>query len=320
MAVNKIVTKVDGTINKTIDFNDLKSGLSAGAHTITAEAWNGATLVSTQTKNITIAAGAAFEAETTAFMQDSDVNIPNDGTVFYSGTPQETSGANLWTFIDDFIKREKTAGRWVNILYFRPRIKGITLAHAVNLKNPTTFKGVYYGSWIHNELGSTGNGANTYMTTGFNPSIEQVSGQSGMGAVLSNFSTALTAVMGCRISDTNASEFFTPGSGFDFLFRYNNGAVTLSGTTPNLYGVQIVNKINTTSTIFYNGIEKVSGLGTNPLQNLEMYEGKVNGRTGLNLNGRLGCTFQVSNFTDADCIDFSASVEQLELDLKRKTW
>ena len=56
MSVNKIITKVDGVENKTIDFNDLKSGLAAGSHTITVEAWNGATLVSTQTKNITIAA------------------------------------------------------------------------------------------------------------------------------------------------------------------------------------------------------------------------------------------------------------------------
>jgi len=61
MSVNKIVTKVDGVENKTIDFNDLKEGLSAGAHTITVEAFNGATLVSTQTKNITIAATLWYE-------------------------------------------------------------------------------------------------------------------------------------------------------------------------------------------------------------------------------------------------------------------
>jgi len=60
MSVNKIVTKVDGTINKTIDFNDLRAGLSAGAHTITVEAYNGSSLISTQTKNITIAAVTAY--------------------------------------------------------------------------------------------------------------------------------------------------------------------------------------------------------------------------------------------------------------------
>ena len=58
MSVNKIVTKVDGVENKTIDFNDLKSDLAAGAHTITVEAFNGSTLINSQTKNITIAAVA----------------------------------------------------------------------------------------------------------------------------------------------------------------------------------------------------------------------------------------------------------------------
>ena len=55
MPVNKIVTKVDGLENKTIDFNDLKAGLAAGSHTITVEAWNEATLVNSQTRNFTIA-------------------------------------------------------------------------------------------------------------------------------------------------------------------------------------------------------------------------------------------------------------------------
>jgi len=54
MNANKIVTKIDGVENKTIDFNDLKSGLAPGAHTVTVEAYNGSTLISTQTKNITI--------------------------------------------------------------------------------------------------------------------------------------------------------------------------------------------------------------------------------------------------------------------------
>ena len=60
MAVNKIVTKVDGVVNKTINFNDLKAGLAAGSHTITVEAFNGATLVNSQTRNFTIAGSATY--------------------------------------------------------------------------------------------------------------------------------------------------------------------------------------------------------------------------------------------------------------------
>jgi len=72
MSVNKIVTKVDGVENKTIDFNDLKAGLGAGAHTITVEAYNGATLVSTQTKNITIAAPSSIDSSLQAVLDYAD--------------------------------------------------------------------------------------------------------------------------------------------------------------------------------------------------------------------------------------------------------
>ena len=260
-----------------------------------------------------------YEVETTAYMYE--INIPNDATIYYAGKPQEATGSNLWTYIDDFIKREKLAGRWVNILYFRPRIKGTALAHSINLIDTTKFQGTYFGGWTHNELGSTGDGTSGYMTTGFNPSLEQISGQSGMGASLLDYTgTNVTGIMGCRNGSSDASEMFTPGNSYDFLFRYNAGNIGLLGSTPDLYGVQVLNRISSTSKLFYNGIEKKISNGAGSLQNLEMYEGRINNLAGYNIKGRLGCTFQISNFTDVDCIDFSASVEQLELDLKRKTW
>jgi len=54
MGITKYIVKVDGVQTKVLDLSDIKSGLATGAHTITAEAWNGSTLISTQTKNITI--------------------------------------------------------------------------------------------------------------------------------------------------------------------------------------------------------------------------------------------------------------------------
>jgi len=117
MSVNKIVTKVDGVENKTIDFNDLKAGLSAGAHTVTVEAYNGATLVSTQTKNVTIAAAGDTTAPTitTATVEDANpdklvvvfsevVTITNTTGLTIAGAATPTlsaptgSGSNTITF------------------------------------------------------------------------------------------------------------------------------------------------------------------------------------------------------------------------------
>ena len=93
MSVNKIVTKVDGTINKTINFNDLKAGLAVGSHTITVEAWNGATLVSTQTKNITIASSdSTAPTITTATVEDAN---PNKLVVVFSEVVTITNTTGL---------------------------------------------------------------------------------------------------------------------------------------------------------------------------------------------------------------------------------
>jgi len=93
MAVNKIVTKVDGTINKAIDFNDLKAGLAVGSHTITVEAWNGSTLVSAQTRNITIASSdSTAPTITTATVEDAN---PNKLVVVFSEVVTITNTTGL---------------------------------------------------------------------------------------------------------------------------------------------------------------------------------------------------------------------------------
>jgi len=121
MSVNKIVTKVDGTINKTIDFNDLKAGLGAGAHTITVEAWNGAELISTQTKNITIAA-AGDEAETTSYINrvntDTGVVI-NEAYIdtVYKQLKTDASLANLLFWMDAKGGMKKDASNFISKTY-----------------------------------------------------------------------------------------------------------------------------------------------------------------------------------------------------------
>ena len=93
MAVNKIVTKVDGVENKTIDFNDLKAGLAAGGHTVTVAAYNGATLVNSQTRNITIA-GADTTAPTITTVTVEDAN-PDKLVVVFSEAVTITNTTGL---------------------------------------------------------------------------------------------------------------------------------------------------------------------------------------------------------------------------------
>lgn len=150
MSVNKIVTKVDGVENKTIDFNDLKSGLSTGNHTITVEAYNGATLISSQTKNITIAAGASYDADYQAVLDYATTNaialpdsaqqsIDNQLLIDYKAT-------GAWAKDDCFMKFTGTASAAFKLIDWKRLISMVG-----------------YGSLTWSDTGAKGNGTNAYI-------------------------------------------------------------------------------------------------------------------------------------------------------------
>ena len=157
MSVNKIVTKVDGTINKTIDFNDLKAGLAVGAHTITVEAYNGATLVSTQTKNITIAAVVAYDVDYQAVL---------DAVVAAGDTLPSTAQQDI---DNQFMIDYKATGGWDkdDVVY---KFKGVSSIGYKLMCWKRLVKAEAFGSLTWSDAGVKGNGTNSYIKTGYIPS------------------------------------------------------------------------------------------------------------------------------------------------------
>ena len=106
MGITKYIVKVDGAPTKILDLSDIKAGLSAGAHTITAEAWNGATLVSTQTKNITIASAQQVAAPTNlrfdtitsdSFKIHFDYPLTSENRYYYEISLQSDFSTIIWS-------------------------------------------------------------------------------------------------------------------------------------------------------------------------------------------------------------------------------
>jgi len=114
-----------------------------------------------------------YEPETTAYMNNADVNIPNDGTVYFSATAYQITGAELWTALDAFVVSVKTSlgltlkqnNLSTKFKFIYPRIGGTATAHRINLVDPTTFIGTFSGGWTHNGSGALPNGTNGYMDT-----------------------------------------------------------------------------------------------------------------------------------------------------------
>jgi hypothetical protein len=63
---------------------------------------------------------------------------------------------------------------------------GVSSSFEVNLKDPSTFRGTFFGGWTFASTGIQGNGTNAYMDTGFNSSIEVALNSHAYGIYLPN--------------------------------------------------------------------------------------------------------------------------------------
>jgi len=241
MSVNKIVTKVDGVINKTINFNDLKAGISLGAHTITAEAWNGATLISTQTKNITITATTSYEAETTAYM--NAIAIPdNSSASIYTGKTNN----DIWVAVDTYIKDLKSNSLWDKIEALYPIVGDTANKHSYNLRDSNTYQITWFGSGTHTINGYTGNGTNGYGNTGF---VETRNADNSSFVLLrtSNINSSTVEIGGVTASYSSGSHIYTKyNNANDIVVRNQNDTFDLLlGTAPN--GWMATSRLNNTN-------------------------------------------------------------------------
>lgn len=264
-----------------------------------------------------------YEAETTAFMTDPDVNIPNNSTLYYAGTAYETTGAALWTAIDAFIVREKAAGRWTKHTAIKPKIGSTALSQAVDLKDPSVKRGTYYGSWIHSGAGAKGNGTNTY----FN---------SNSGVVDQNL-TYTIIVNEITIGTANACSFGNWQGGSDTHFSLyekfsgqTNPYVSMRdygflATDANRVGIKsIVNDTATTNNLrFYrNGVAAGATTEANSIPAGPIFEGCNYNYNAPQyyLQGTIATTIISSALTASEISGLHTSLSTLESDLKRKTW
>ena len=324
MSVNKIVTKVDGTINKTIDFNDLKAGLSAGAHTITVEAYNGATLISTQTRNITIAAQVTYEAETTTFM--NTIAIADDAnSSIYTGV----SNNGVWLAINEYITDLKTAAIYNKQHYNYLKIGDTATKQAVDLIDPTR-SGQYFGSWIFGKDGATANGTNCYFKTFVNPiTLSADSNNFGSSIVVNSYIKLddYPTVMGIyNGSNIDRTQLYSAYNGLvDKLGLYFGGELGISVASPTI-AFHTFNRIANTAKYYSNGVEVRSANGTGyTLANGQFYEGGSNwisqNNAAKNLyKGDLGVSVYHQNLTASETLAFSNAVSKLETALGRKRY
>jgi len=249
MSVNKIVTKVDGTINKTIDFNDLKAGLAAGSHTITVEAYNGATLISSQTKNII----------TTTATVDADYQAVLDyATAQAIALPDATQQQ-----IDNQLMIDlKATGKWGVCKSFL-NLKGTATSSFKLIDWKRLVKYTDFGSPTWSSSGIKGNGVNAYINLAWN--FEDIAlGFNDIAIGFTLFDAAVTVdsaysvIFGSASSATSNSQtrfYIYQGVIAGYIYDKTQGGVSATVTDANGFNMETISSTGIRK-LFLKGVEK----------------------------------------------------------------
>lgn len=120
------------------------------------------------------AAAVSYDADATAYL--NAIAIPNDGTVFYTGTAYERTGAQIWTYTNDIFVGLKADGLFAKTKAMYLMLGGTATSHRYNAKDPRTLAAAFYlnfaGGWGHTATGAKPNGSTGYADTNFNPAIQ----------------------------------------------------------------------------------------------------------------------------------------------------
>jgi len=142
----------------------------ASSNTIKDAANNSLAATTRAITNNVAAPVISYEAETTSYM--NAVAIPDDTTVYYATTPQEITGAAIWTAVDDYVKEVRAFYYKFKAIYLF--LGDTALQMKWNLKNPldtdAAFRLAFFGSGTLSATGWKGNGTNAYLETFLNQS------------------------------------------------------------------------------------------------------------------------------------------------------
>ena len=257
---------------------------------------------------------AGYETETSSYM--NNLSIPNDATIYYNATPQQTTGATLWTTIDEFVKREKAALRWSKIKYFRPGIGTTAAMQSKNLKDIATFDGVYSGGWTFDGSGRKPNGTTGTMATGLTPSLD-IASVDDSGMTMVTYGDA--AATGYMMSSGTGGNFWLINESASSWFSYYPNLTKITDSTGKI-GVKTITRTDSNTRNYRNGVlVGTANVAHTNMPNLELHEGSRGDGTDY-YEGYIGSSAVHTGLTDAEAIAFQNSISLLEADLLRKNW
>ena len=214
----------------------------ASSNTI-KDAANNALAATTEAITNNVAAVAAYDAKTIAYM--NAVGTPNDSTA--SIYPNKTN-ADIWDLCEEVVQYINTNNGWAGVYSLHLMQGNTALKNSYNLKDIATFPMTFYGGWIHDAQGNKANGANTYGLFNFIPDNEFII--DNFSVVISSISTNDSTILGS--GSYNNRLLMQADYQVKFIVRVGNATIS---TSVNAVGVLSAKKLNSQMIASKNGVE-----------------------------------------------------------------
>lgn len=268
--------------------------------------------------------GGSYDADASAYL--STIGILNSPAVYHAGTPQEITGADIWTAVDAFYAGLKADGIYAKLSAFYLFIGGTEAAHKFNGKDArdldAAFRLSFAGAWTHGGAGATPNGTNAYANTFLVPSAQLAQNSAHLSVYTrTNQGAAANMPIGCNQAageifhinaSTNGNTVINSTSAVDFP-----AAAGLADTIHHWLGTRT--GANTTK-LFIDGVLNDSGTGaSSALPTTNVYLGAVNG-SGTPLfysSQQIAFASIGAGLNDAESANLFARVEALQSALLR---
>lgn len=215
--------------------------------------------------------------------------IPNDGTIYFSGTPQQITGAGLWSAVNILVYDLKGTGPnnnvevWTSQEALYPFVGGTAFTHKWNLKNPAdtngAFRLLFSGAITHSGTGALPDGSTGVADTFLVPNTALISDSAAGYYSGTNANTNTDQIdMGTINVSTSTAIWLSAqynASGFTDSYLSTNTLQTSpllnGGININSTGYYLCNRKGTAATADKNSTQFASGTDSNGLPQTKMY-------------------------------------------------
>ena len=252
------------------------------------------------------------------------VSKPNTDIINFvqaAGLTDETQCIALVDLVADF----KAYGLWDKMKAIYPMVgqPGVSSSFEVNLKDPTTFRGTFYGTWSFADTGATPDGSTGYMDSGLIPSVDIASVNSTHIAAYVRTDSFSGAIMGCFNSPLAANGLYiNPKFGGGTQESRNNSGNGGNAVSTDSRGFWINNRISSSQYKIFRNLttNQTSNTNISGLCTISAYIGALN-REGLSVesqNREIAFASIGDGLTDEEAANFYTAVQRFQTTLGRQ--